>query len=94
MTTDKKYPPSGVLFKAREKRTDKSPDWTGELEITADVLGDLMLKADKNEPLKMRLIAYENTHPQRGLWYRLRADKDEPFMGKREYQRNDRKTPF
>ena len=28
-----KYPPSGVMFPVREKRSEKSPDFTGQVEI-------------------------------------------------------------
>lgn len=99
--TDKKFRPSGRLFKAKEKKTDKSPDWTGELEIGPEVLADLLLKADSGEVAKMRLLAYENTHPQYGVWYRLIAVKDEPFNREksshdtgRKFGRQGGRVPF
>lgn len=36
--SDSKYPNSGSLNPTREKRSDRSPDWWGRLEISGDVL--------------------------------------------------------
>jgi|TARA_B100001057_G_scaffold443855_1_gene480318 hypothetical protein len=35
------YPPSGTLFMTRKKRSERSPDYTGQFEISHDVVEDL-----------------------------------------------------
>ena len=41
------YPPSGVLFTNNRKRSEKSPDYTGKLELSDEVLQDLMSQMDR-----------------------------------------------
>lgn len=70
--------PSGAMW-AREKKSDKSPDFSGYLEIEKEVLLDLIAKAKANQPIKMDVIAYKN----RGIgnkedWFRLIGSKNEP----------------
>lgn len=77
----KQYPPSGVLFDNLNKRSDKSPDRTGVLEISTDLLQELVTLANNGEPVKMRLIAYNQSHPTKGVYIRLTAAKDEPYNG-------------
>lgn len=76
---NKQYPPSGVLF-SREKRSQKSPDMSGNLEITPDVLRDLVDRANKGEKILMALIAYRNSHPTKGEYLRLTASIDRPYV--------------
>ena len=38
---------SGALFKNRKKQTAKQPDYTGNIEIDADVVRDLMAQIDE-----------------------------------------------
>ena len=38
---------SGALFKNRKKQTEKQPDYTGNIEIDADVVRDLMAQVDE-----------------------------------------------
>ena len=38
---------SGALFKNRKKQTEKQPDYTGNIEIDADVVRDLMAQIDE-----------------------------------------------
>lgn len=40
MTKD--YPPSGVLFSNNKKKTEKQPDFTGDLELSDEVVNDLV----------------------------------------------------
>ena len=36
------YPPSGVLFSTEKKTKETSPDYTGTLELSEEVINDLM----------------------------------------------------
>tara|TARA_B100000242_G_scaffold291838_1_gene265919 strand:+ start:221 stop:529 length:309 start_codon:yes stop_codon:yes gene_type:complete len=41
MSEQNSYPPSGTLFATKEKRTEKSPDYTGQFELSHEVIIDL-----------------------------------------------------
>ena len=50
---------SGALFKNRKKQTEKQPDYTGNIEIDADVVRDLMAQIDEGiEHPKANLSAW------------------------------------
>jgi len=36
------YPPSGVLFQNDRKKNEKSPDYTGQIELSDEVVNDLV----------------------------------------------------
>jgi len=36
------YPPSGVLFQNDRKKSEKSPDYTGQIELSDEVVNDLV----------------------------------------------------
>ena len=55
---------SGALFKNRKKQTEKQPDYTGNIEMDADVVRDLM--AQVNEGVK---------HPKADLSAWIRQSK-------------------
>jgi len=55
---------SGALFKNRKKQTEKQPDYTGNIEMSADVVKDLM--AQLNEGVK---------HPKADLSAWIRQSK-------------------
>lgn len=92
MSGQRQYPPSGVLFdNSTNKRNPKAPDWSGNLEITKELLKDLVDRANKGEVIKMQLSAYTNTHPTRGTYLKLTARIDQPFQkgGFQNARRND-----
>lgn len=73
-----KYPPSGVLFENNSTHP-KAPHMSGNLEITQEVLRDLVDRANKGEAIKMQLTAYRNSHPTKGEYLRLTAKIDQPW---------------
>lgn len=77
MKDGKSYPPSGRLFKTKSDHP-KAPDMDGTLEISRDTLDYLIACAEAGGRIEMSIAAYENTHPNHGVWYRLIAKK--PFV--------------
>ena len=41
------YGPSGALFPAKQKKSDKSPDFTGKLELSNEVVNDLISQMER-----------------------------------------------
>ena len=41
MSEENQYPPSGTLFMAKNKKSDRSPDYTGQFELDHEVIEDL-----------------------------------------------------
>ena len=44
------YPPSGVLFTNNKKQTPKQPDYTGHLELSDEVINDLVSQMEGGNP--------------------------------------------
>jgi len=59
MSGSTKYPPGGVLFPNSRKTSDKHPDFTGSLEVTDEVLRDLIAQAKAGKTPKMDLSAWK-----------------------------------
>jgi len=54
------YPPSGSLFEARNKKSDKSPDYTGYMELSNEVIDDLIKqKNDGVSKPKFNLVGWK-----------------------------------
>jgi hypothetical protein len=68
------YPPGGVLFPNRRKTTDKHPDMTGNLEISKDLLKELLEAAKAGKPIKMDVSAWSKTGNS-GKFLSLKASK-------------------
>lgn len=43
------YPPSGVLFTNERKQKETSPDYTGQLELSDEVVSDLVDQISRGE---------------------------------------------
>jgi len=41
------YGPSGALFPAKQKKSEKSPDFTGKLELSNEVVNDLISQMER-----------------------------------------------
>lgn len=85
----KKYPPSGRLFKNKSTHP-KAPDMSGTLEITEELLQHLNAAHRAGEKIEMDISGYANTHPNHGTWYRLIARK--PFVRQQNRGANDAKS--
>jgi hypothetical protein len=56
-----RYPNSGALFPVKQKRSDNSPDMTGNILIADDVLDYILREAEKGDDVKMELSAWIRT---------------------------------
>lgn len=54
------YPPSGSLFTNEQKRNDNSPDYSGYLELTSEVIDDLIAQKQRGEQKpSMELVGWK-----------------------------------
>ena len=61
------YPPSGVLFTNNRKRSDKSPDYPGKLELSDEVLQDLVAQMERGvEKPVLSLIGWKKMSQKTG----------------------------
>jgi hypothetical protein len=68
MSEEKKdYPPSGTLFIATNKRTERSPDYTGQFELPYEVIEDLVkqMKNGVKKPL-FNIAGWKKYSPKSG----------------------------
>jgi len=72
METD--YPPSGTLFEAKVRKSDRSPDYTWQLELPKEVVDDLVkqIKDGRTKP-KLSIIG----------WKKISGKSGKPFLSLR-----------
>jgi hypothetical protein len=87
------YPPSGRIFKTKSTHP-KAPDMDGTLEIDDALLQHLLAQAKGGQKIEMSIAAYENTHPNHGVWYRLIAKKPFVKQNPRETKHGNQDLPF
>lgn len=73
MNTKKAYTDSGVLFQNNKRTGDSSPTMTGSIELSKELLRELMDLANSNEPIKFRIAAWTKEHPTAGKFLSLKA---------------------
>jgi hypothetical protein len=61
------YPPSGVLFQNDRKKNEKSPDYTGQIELSDEVVNDLVDQMSRGitKP-KVSLIGWKKVSQKTG----------------------------
>jgi len=61
------YPPSGVLFQNDRKKSEKSPDYTGQIELSDEVVSDLVEQMSRGvtKP-KVSLIGWKKVSQKTG----------------------------
>jgi hypothetical protein len=61
------YPPSGVLFTNDRKQKANQPDYTGDLELSDEVINDLVdqMSRGSSKP-KLRLAGWKKTSKKTG----------------------------
>lgn len=73
--SDTKYPPRGALFRNKNKTSDKHPDLRGDLEISREVLQELVNRSKEGKELKMEVSAWKKHSDKAGPWLSLAASK-------------------
>ena len=70
-----KYPATGSLFTQKDKRTEKSPDYSGMLTIEMEVLDDLIKQKEEGilEP-KMNLVGWKKLSKAGNPYLRIIAN--------------------
>lgn len=76
--SENRYPPGGVLFPNSRKTQQNHPDMTGSLEISGELLIDLVCAADSGQPIKMDISAWTKTSKTGSKFLSLTARK--PFV--------------
>lgn len=72
---DNKYPNSGVLWNNKRKTSQSHPDFTGSLELDADLLRQLIELARENKPIKMDLSGWKKQSQAAGTFLSITAKK-------------------
>ena len=72
-------PNSGVLFPQKDKKSDRAPDFTGNIEIGEDVLE--AIRRGTSGTVKLRLAGWKKTSDKVGVYLSLSvsADEDKQF---------------
>ena len=72
---ENKYPATGSLFTQKDKRTEKSPDYSGMLTLEMEVLEDLIKQKEEGiiEP-KMNLVGWKKVSKAGNGYLRLIAN--------------------
>ena len=70
-----KYPATGSLFTQKEKRSEKSPDYSGMLTLEMEVLDDLIKQKEEGilEP-KMNLVGWKKLSKAGNPYLRIIAN--------------------
>jgi len=73
------YPPSGVLFANKKKTKPTSPDYTGNLELSDEVVNDLVSQMERGvEKPKISLAGWKKQAKKTGdTFLSLRGSKHE-----------------
>ncbi len=73
------YPPSGVLFSNKKKTKETSPDYTGKLELSDEVISDLVSQMERGvEKPVLSLAGWKKTANKTGeTFLSLRGNKYE-----------------
>ena len=73
------YPPSGVLFANKKKTKETSPDYTGNLELSDEVVNDLVAQMERGvEKPKVSLAGWKKKAKKSGdTFLSLRGSKHE-----------------
>lgn len=86
------YPPSGVLFPNNKKQAPKQPDYTGHLELSDEVINDLVSQMEGGNPKPILDVAG---------WKRTSAKNGSTFLSlvgnvhyKRKKTLTDEEVPF
>lgn len=84
---------NGALFPTRNKTSQNSPDLTGNITFSPDLIKYLVDKVQNGEEPRIRLAAWRKRSAQGMDYYSVAAKEDEPFGGKQATNRREFQQP-
>ena len=81
---ENQYPPSGSLFTNETKKSENSPDYSGYLELDAEVMEDFIKQKQNNQSkVSMDLVGWKKVAKSGKAFLRVianvRKEKKKPF---------------
>jgi hypothetical protein len=87
------YPNTGALFRAKEKKHDKSPDMWGEIKVDKHYLLSL-IEESNGQLISIRLSGWSSVSPNTGTKYlSLKVDTRPPLEPTKKVEQ-DEDLPF
>lgn len=86
------YGPSGALFPAKQKKSEKSPDFTGKLELSDEVVNDLISQMERgvDKPV-ISLVAWRKTSKAGNNFLSMVGNIFKPMEGNGQQQQQQAK---
>jgi hypothetical protein len=73
---------SGAIFPPKgEKKSEKSPDFSGTVELSEELISEVMAQYKETGIFKLALIAYKNVSQTGGAYLKIYVKKHTPFEG-------------
>ena len=86
------YPPGGALFLQTNKRSEKAPDYSGNLEISKELFKYLLDEAKAGRPIKMDLAGWKKQSKSGTMFLSIVANK--PYVKEQKSAPIDDEIPF
>ena len=86
------YPPGGALFLQTNKRSEKAPDYSGNLEISKELFKYLLEEAKAGRPIKMDLAGWKKQSKSGTMFLSIVANK--PYVKEQKSAPIDEEIPF
>ena len=86
------YPPGGALFLQTNKRSEKAPDYSGNLEISKELFKYLLEEAKAGRPIKMDLAGWKKQSKSGTTFLSIVANK--PYVKEQKSAPIDDEIPF
>ena len=86
------YPPGGALFLQANKRSEKAPDYSGNLEISKELFKYLLDEAKAGRPIKMDLAGWKKQSKSGATFLSIVGNK--PYVKEQKSAPIDDEIPF
>ena len=88
------YGATGALFVAKQKRTDKSPDYNGLLELDIEVVNDLIAQKEEGiEQPKVNLVGWKKVAKSGNAYLRIIANIEKERQENTESYQKPKEDP-
>jgi len=88
------YGATGALFVAKQKRTDKSPDYNGLLELDIEVVNDLIAQKEEGiEQPKVNLVGWKKVAKSGNAYLRIIANIEKERQENTESYQKPKEEP-